>query len=147
MTEAQMRELVSAAFIAGWPTASGSVPFALENEGAAIPPSGSDFFAYLTVTPTSSQQRTTGKVGNRKVRRDAWIQVKLWGPADRGAAGIAGLCDAARKVLEMVSLPSPIAGDDPVTTQAAMAGPGQGTIDGRWYLGLVRIPAWFRETK
>lgn len=136
-----MRELVSATFAAGWPAAAPGVPLLLEDEAA---PSG-DSFAALTITSTTGTQMTHGRIGNRKVRRQGWIQVKLWGPADEGAAGIAGLSAAVLQLLEMVSLPSVVPGDDPVTTLAAQAGPS-GT-DGRWFMGLVRIPLWYVQTK
>lgn len=143
MTEVQMREAVSALFAASWPTASGGVPLALENE--ALP--SADTFAQLTILPTTSQQMTHGRSGKRRVRRNGWIQVKLWGPVDRGAEGLADLGDAAQAILEMVAIPSPVAGDDPVTTQAAMAGSAQGAVDGRWYMAVTRIPFWYVETK
>lgn len=136
-----MRELVCSTFAAAWPTASGGVPFALENE--ALP--SADTFVQLTITPTTGAQATHGKRGNRKVTRRGWIQVKMWGPANVGSAGLAALGDVAQGILEMVSLPSPIAGDDPVTTLAANNGPAG--EDGRWYMGLLRVPFWYRETK
>lgn len=153
MTEAQAVELIEAAFNAGWPTAAPGVAYSLNNEAAAT----GDAFALLTTLVTSSAQRTHGRIGNRKVKRDGWIQVKLWSPAGIGmrrtpseiSAGVpmrgAELADAVRALLEMIALPSPIAGDDPVTTMAAMAGPvGE---DGRWFLQLIRVPFWFTELK
>lgn len=144
-----MRELVSATFSAGWPVVAPGVPFGLENEGATLPPTDSEFFALLTITPTTSEQMTHGRPGNRKVRRNVWIQVKIWGPADTGTRTVAALGDAAQGLLEMVALPSPIAGDDPVTTQASLGsrrGAADG-IDGRWLITLTRIPGWYMETK
>lgn len=134
-----MRELVSSTFAAAWATAAPGVPLVLENEGI---PSG-DIQALLTIELTTSQQMTHGTRGARRTQRNGWIQVKLWSPANAGVAGAAALGDAVREILEMVSLPSPIAGDEPVTTQAANSGPS-GT-DGRWYMTLVRIPFWFVE--
>lgn len=136
-----MREVVSAAFKTAWEAAQPSVPLVLENE--ALP--SSDTFVLMTIAMTSAAQTTHGRVGTRRVRRDGWIQVKLWSPANAGAAGMAGLCDTVRGILEMVSLPSPVAGDDPVTTLAANMGPSG--ADGRWYMQLVRVPFWFRELK
>jgi hypothetical protein len=147
MTEAQMRELVSATFATGWPAIAPTVPFSLESEGAAIPPPDSEFFAYLSIQPTSSVQLTTGKRGVRKVRRNLWIQVKLWGPADQGSAAIAELSDKVADLLEMVSLTSPTAGDDPVVTQAAQSGPSGADTDGRWFMSVTRIPGWYMEVK
>lgn len=136
-----MRELVSATFATGWASAQPSVPLDLENE--ALP--SSDTFAALTITLTTSAQMTQGARKTRRVRRNGYVQVKLWTPADTGAAGGAGLADTVRTVLEMVELPSPLAGDEPVTTQAGNTSPIG--IDGRWYMTLVRIPFWYAETK
>ena len=141
MTEPQMRELISATFAAAWAGAAAGVPLVLENEAM---PSG-DTFAQLTITPTTSTQATHGRVGRRKVRRRGWIQVKLWGPTNAGAAGLTALGDVAQGILEMVALPSPIAGADPVTTMAANAGPSG--EDGRWYMNVLRFPFWYTETK
>ena len=145
MTEVQMRELVSAAFAAAWPAASGGVPFALENE--ALP--SSNTFVQLTITPTTSAQATHGKRGNRKVTRRGWIQVKMWGPANAGSAGLAGLGDIAQSILEMTSFPSPVPGDDPVTTLASDGARrlGGSDEDGRWYMGVVRVPFVFFERR
>jgi len=140
-----MRELVSSTFATGWRTAQPGVDFALENEGRRLPPVGSDSFALATIILTTSGQMTQGALGNRRVRRDGWIQVKLWTPADTGAAGAAGMADSVRGLLEMVEMPSPNAGDEPVVTAAGSTQP-VGT-DGRWYLTLVRIPMYFVETK
>ena len=140
-----MRELVSATFKAAWETAQPGVPLILENEAA---PSG-DEQVLLTIQPTMSQQATQGRAGTRKTRRNGWIQVKLWSPANAGTATATARGDAVRRILEMVSLPSPIPGDDPVTTMAESAGPrGHSSGDGsRWYMSLIRIPYWYFETK
>lgn len=143
MTEPQMRELISSTFAAAWSTAQPAVPLALENE--AMPTS--DTFAMLTIQPTTSELMTHGRAGTRKVRRNGWIQVKLWGPVDQGSAGLASLGDTAQGILELTSFPSPVAGDDPVTTYASQAGPSGASTDGRWYMALIRVPFWFRETK
>lgn len=137
-----MRELVSSTFVAAWATAAPGVPLALENE--ALP--SANTFALLTITPTNSQQMTHGRVGQRKVRRNGWIQVKLWGPANVGAHGLTALSDAALGILEMVAFPPPIPGDDPVTTMAASGGGGGLSTDGRWFMYVNRVPFWYRET-
>jgi hypothetical protein len=141
-----MRELVSDAFVTGWTAARPDVTFALENEGASLPPDNAAFFAYLTIVPTTSSQMTQGRSGTRRVRRDGWIQVKLWGPPGTGSSGLSGLVGTARDVLEMVSIPPSAPGsDEPVTTY------GASTLeiddDGRWFTMLVRIPFWYAETK
>ena len=146
MTETQMRELVSATFVAGWGAAQPLVPFALEDE--ALP--STDEFAVLTIVPTTGMQMTQGRAGTRRVMRRLWIQIKLWSPAGNGAARITELGDAAQNIFELQSLPSPIPGDDPLTIQAATgikrAGSADAT-DGRWTMLLVRLPAWYSETK
>ncbi len=86
-----------------------------------------------------------GRIGTRRVRRDGWITVKLWVPADTGTHGPAGLDDDVRRILEMVRLPSPIGGDEALTTFAANMLPVG--VDGRWYMSLVRVPFWYAETK
>lgn len=139
-----MRELVFGTFAAQWPTLSGGVPFALENESL---PTTADTFAQVTIVPTTSLQMTMGHLGIRRVRRNCWIQVKLWGPIDRGSAGLAALGDVVQTIFEMVELPSPVPGDDPVTTLAANAGASGASTDGRWYMGLVRVPMWYSETR
>lgn len=63
------------------------------------------------------------------------------------------LIDAAVQIIEMTSFPSPIAGEDPVTTQASIAGGviwwagADGELDGRWYKRFIRVPFWYCETK
>lgn len=136
-----MRELVMSTFDVAWRAAQPDVPLVLENE--ARPTSGQ--FVMLTIVPTSSQQMTQGRRGNRRVMRNVWLRVKLWGPVDEGSTGLAALGDAVQIILEMVSLPSPVAGDEPLTTLAAQSGPS-GT-DGRWSMGLISISAWYAETK
>lgn len=143
MTEPVMRELVASTFLAAWTTAQPDIPVVLDNE--AMPTA--DTFVSLTITPTTSRQATHGRIGNRKVRRDGWLQVKLFGPTNEGAAGLTALADVAQGILEMVSLPSPVPGDDPVTTLASNAGAGGADTDGRWFMQVLRIPYWFIETR
>lgn len=133
-----MREAVSAVFVAGWT----ATPFALDNE--AVPMSATSF-ATLTITPTTSSQMTQGAPRSRRVRRNGWITVKLWVPADTGAAGMSVLKDAARELLEAIAIPSPLASDEQITTMAGSDTPVG--VDGRWYMGLVRMPFWYSETK
>lgn len=146
MTEAQALELISSTFLTAWTEAQPLVPVVLENE--ALP--SVDEFAMLTTAMLGAQQRTHGKRGNRRVKREGWILVKLWSPANAGMQRPAQLADSVRQILEMVSMPSPISGDDPITTQAEVwsrrGSSGEGP-DGRWYMSLVRIPFWFRELK
>lgn len=143
MTETQMRELVSSTFVTAWTAAQPTVPLVLDNE--ALPTS--DTFISLTITPTTGEQMTHGRTGRRKVRRNGWLQVKLWGPANQGAAGLTALSDVAQDILEMVSLPSPVPGDDPVTTLAANAGTSGADSDGRFYQQVVRVQFWYVEVK
>jgi hypothetical protein len=138
MTEAQMREAVSAVFVAGWT----ATPFTLDNEAIDM---GSSSFASLTITPTTSSQMTMGARGTRRTRRDGWITVKLWVTADTGATGMAALKGAVRNLLEMISIPSPLASDEQITTLAGSDTPVG--VDGRWYMELVRLPFWYSETK
>ena len=140
MTEAQAIELISAIFAAAWPAEAPGVPLALENE--ALP--SADRFAMLVVTLTTSQQTTQGARRSRRVQRNGWIQVKTWSPANEGRAGAAELADAVRRIFELVDLPSPIAGDEPVRTFAGVT-QTIGT-DGRWYTQVVRVPFWYVET-
>lgn len=143
MTEPQMRELVMGTFKDAWLLAQPDVPLVLENEAL---PTTLDTFALLTIQPTVSQQTTMGPPGTRRVVRKAWIICKLWGPANTGSAGLAALGDAAQRILELKSFPSPVQGDDPVTTYAANAGPSGASTDGRWYMGLVRVAAdWWEQ--
>lgn len=141
MTEGQMREVVSAAFVSGWTTAQPSIPLALENE--ALP--SADSFVMLTIVTSNSQQATMGRTGTRRVKRQGYVQLKLWGPKDQGVAGITALADAAQGILEMKSLPSPLAEDDPVTFLASQN--GGNTTDGRWFMILTRLPFWYSETR
>ena len=140
MTEAQAIELISATFAAAWPVAAPDVLLVLENE--AVP--SADRFVMLVVTMTTSRQTTQGPKRTRRVQRNGWIQGKTWSPANEGRAGAAALADAVRRVFEQVDLPSPVPGDEPVTTFAGVT-QTIGT-DGRWYLQLVRIPFWYVET-
>lgn len=138
-----MRELIASTFVAAWQAAQPTIPLVLDNE--ALPTS--DTFVSLTITPTTSQQMTHGRTGRRKVRRNGWLQVKLWGPVNQGAAGLTVISDVAQGILEMVSLPSPVPGDDPVTTLAANAGPGGADTDGKFYMQVLRVPFWYVEEK
>ena len=136
-----MRELVSTTFANGWLAAEPLVPLALENE--TLP--SSDSFALLTIQLTTSLQMTQGAPSTRRVQRNGWISVKLWGPANAGAMGVALLADRARTLLEMVDMPSPVTGDEPVTTLAGVTRPA-GT-DSRWYMCVVQVPFWYSQTK
>lgn len=141
MTEPQMRELIMSTFAAAWATQAPTVPLALENE--ALPTSAQ--FALLTIVPTVSQQITMNRPGARRVKRSGWIQVKLWSPVDTGSASLSALGDVAQGILELKSFPSPVPGDDPVTTLAAQAGAGGAATDGRFYMAVVRVQYWFTE--
>lgn len=138
-----MRELVSATFATQWPIVAPGVPFALEDEPATIP----DEFALLSVVPTTGQQMTMGRAGTRRVRRNVWIQVKLWATAGQGVARISALGDAAQRIFELQSFAGPGLGD-PLTVQAATGIKRSGSADstdGRWTMLLVRMPAWYSE--
>jgi hypothetical protein len=145
VTEAQMRELVSATFAAGWDAAHPDIPLALDNEAIALPAAGS--FAALTVTPTTSQQQTAGRRGARRVTRQGWIVVKLWVLADSGTAALAGLVATVRNLFELVDLPSPVAGDDALVTSASNQQPGGPSTDGKWFMQLVRTPFTYTEQR
>jgi len=141
MTEAQANEVIAAAFVAGWPAASGNVPFVIDNFAITLPASG--FFAALTVTMTTSEQRTSGGPNTRLVERTGWITVKLWAPAGAGTAGTDALIAAVRALFEMQNLA--LVGDsetiDTKTTTKTPIG-----IDGLWYMTLARTPFSFYET-
>jgi hypothetical protein len=141
VTEAQMRELVAGTFLAGWTAALPDVPLWLEGE---VRPT-SDRFARLSVVPSASAQLTVGRAGTRRIRRHGWAVVKLWGPSNAGVAGVAAMVDVVKTILEVVSLDSPNASDERLTTQAANTEPGG--EDPRWLMMLVRIPFWYSETK
>lgn len=140
-----MRELVTTTFHDAWRAARPDVDLALENEGRDLLPVGEGSSVLLTIDLTSSQQTTQGARGNRRVRRNGWIQVKFWVPANVGSKPAAELADVARGILEMVSMPSPVPGNEPLVTQGAA--PSRGGEDGRWYMTLLRIPFWYVETK
>jgi hypothetical protein len=142
VTEAQMREAVAASFAAGWALAQPAIPLDLDNE---VAPSA-DAKALLQIQLTTSRQMTQGRNGTRRVQRQVWLAVKLWRPANEGSAALAGLADSARSLLEMVSIPSPVTGDEPVTTLASDGGVSPYT-DGRWWMQVVRVPGWYAETK
>ena len=139
MTEAQAIELISATFVAGWTSRRPDVPFALEND--ALP--SADIFVALVVTMTTSRETTQGRSRTKRVQRNGWIQVKTWQPANTGRAGAAALAGQVRGILESVSLPSPLPGDEALTTQAGTT-LTIGT-DGRWFMQLVRIPFWYAD--
>ncbi len=143
MTEGQAIEALSAAFVAGWEAAEPAVPFALDNELVTLPTSGS--FAAFNTLFTTSQQMTQGAPSTRRVRRQGWIQVKIWTPAgDRSqtAAGLAGTC---RDIFELKTFDGPIFGEEPITVQSGWYAPVSN--DGRWYIVLSRFPFWFAETR
>lgn len=140
-----MRELVSATFLEAWRATQPDVDVALENEGRALPPVGSGSLVLLTIDVTTATQRTQGGRGIRRVQRGGAIQLKFWTPANAGSGPAAQLGDAARTILELVTLPSPVPGDEALVTQGAM--PSRGAEDGRWYMTLLRIPFWYVETK
>ena len=146
MNEAQAIELISAAFAAQWPAASGHVPFVLENRtlNRVTPPVGADTFAFLTTQHTLSEQRTSGDPGTRYVERAGWIVVKLWGPAGAGRAGTAALAGAVRAIFEMARLDPPD-GSESLDTLASLT--TEIGTDGRWYMTMVRTPFSYFETK
>jgi hypothetical protein len=142
VTEAQAIELIAATFADGWTAGRPEVPFAIENEPAAMPSSGS--FALLTIVPTTSDQATSGEVGTRLVARNGWIQVKLWTPAGGGIAGAHTLVQVVREIFEMQNLVGPDGGES-IDTRVTSTMP-LGT-DGRWFMLLARTPFTFFETK
>lgn len=144
MTEAQMRETLTLAFLAQWPTLQPLVPFSTENEaGFTLPDSGS--FAYFTIQMSTAKATTQGAVGSRRYQRNAWIQVKLWVPAGDRTAGAAALADSVRAIFEGNSFASPVPGQEAIQVFAASDAPGDN--DGRWLTRLIRLPLWFAETK
>lgn len=144
MTEPQMRELVMGTFAAAWSVQAPSVPLVLENEAF---PSGFTSLCMLTVTPTVSTQMTMGRAPFRRIRRQGWIQAKLWAPPDVGSRDLAALGDIVQDILEFRSLPSPLPEDDPITILGAQAGASGASTDGKFYLALVRLPFWYTETR
>lgn len=142
MTEAQANEVITAAFVTGWPAASGNVPFVTDNFAITLPASG--FFAALTITPTTTAQLTSGEADTRLVDRSGWITVKLWGPAGAGTAGTDALVEAVRGLFEMKNLAR--VGDSETIDTGTTTKTPIGT-DGRWYMVLARTPFTFYETK
>jgi hypothetical protein len=132
MTEAQAIELIDAAFVAAWPTATGNLPLALENE--ALPTSSS--FGLLTIKHTVSQPRTSGGlVGTRRIERRGWIFVKLWTPSNQGRKGFSTLADIVRGILEIKQLGS---SGDQLTIDAGLT-QEVGDSTG-YYIGVVQFP-------
>jgi hypothetical protein len=138
-----MRELISATFTAAWESAHPDVPLIIENEAL---PSG-DFQILLTIVPTTSQQATMARPGERRVRRNGYAQVKLWVPAGAATLVASTLGDEAQAILELKQLPSPVASDEPITFLPSSAGGAGAVTDGRWYMTLVRIPMYWFERK
>lgn len=131
-------------FAAAWATQAPDVPLVLENEAF---PEGFDKLCLLTIIPTVSTQSTMGRAPFRRVRRQGWIQCKLWSPVNVGSAALSALGDVAQGILELKSLPSPLPEDDPITILAAQGGASGADTDGRWYQALVRMPFTYSETK
>lgn len=149
MTEPQACEAITKAFVT-WAAAQSSpgLSYAVENELGAlptIPPATSSRFALLTITPTTSDQLTSGEVGARFVGRNGWIQIKLWVPSGERTAGIGALESSARTAMEMQNIIGPVATDETIDTRAGYVQ----TVgnDGRWYMQVLRIPYTFFETK
>ncbi|HET9893236.1 MAG TPA: hypothetical protein VFQ42_22350 [Mycobacterium sp.] len=136
-----MREVVSAAFVTGWRAQRPDVPVWLENEAQPT----ADAYVSLTITPTTSRQMTLGRAGTRRVQRQVYLQVKIWSAKDAGSVPLAALGDVAQGILEMKSFGGS-ASDEPVITQLAQAVLGKAT-EHRWSIAIMRIPAWYSETK
>ena len=129
MTEAQAIELIDAQMVAQWPTVSGGLPLALENE--ALPTA--DSFAMLTIKHTVADPYTAGPAGSRRVERRGWIFVKLWGPADAGRKGISTLADGVRSIFEGQQLST--GSGEPVTISTGLT--QEVGVDGRYYMVVV----------
>jgi hypothetical protein len=152
VTELEAVEAIKAMFVAAWDAQLPGIPLALENE---IMPTA-DTFGMLTIQHTGGAQRTTGGRGIRRVERTGYLNVKLWTPAGVGTsrspdeivAGVAPrlteLSAIVRGILEMVDIDAPSGGES-ITTQAAI--PPVTSTDGRWAMGLVRVPFTYAETK
>ncbi len=134
-----MRELVIGTFDAAWRIAQPSVPAIYENE--VIPDGPTQVM--LTIVLTTEQQTTQGAAGTRRFVQQGWLQVKTWSPVNAGTAGAAAMCDSIRKILRGVSMPSPVVGDEPLTTLAPSAGPSGS--DGSHWMTLTRVPFSYTE--
>lgn len=146
MTEVDAHEALSARFAAQWPDAAPGVPFAIENEPGelpAIPPNEADSFALFQLVPTTSSQMTMGGPGEREIRRNGWIQIKLWTPAGARTDGMGQLAQAVRSLFEFKS----IAGVDASTETIDVLDctPQSTQNDGRWYSRVIVAPYQFFE--
>lgn len=141
VTEAQAIELITQAFVDRWTAAMPAVPFTLRND--ALP--SSDTFVLMTAMVTTGQLTTQGPRGTRRIERRGWVQIKTWAPAGGGARSSAQLADAARAVLELVTIPPAVAGDEAITTLASTT--TDPTVDGQYENQVVRIPFVFAERK
>lgn len=127
MTEAEAEEAIKQRWIAEWSAAQPTVPFTLDNESFDSVAN----WARLTIIPTTRAQTTMG--ANAKHETRGQIMVQLFGAADTGGAGLAGLCDAVRTIFERKRFGSPAV---IVTYEGASRGP---TTDGRWYMRVVSV--------
>lgn len=142
MTEAQATELITATFVAQWPTLAPFVPYVLENRKLL----SVDTFVHMSVQSTEAGggQLTSGEPGTRLVGRGGWIVVKIWTPAGAGVFAARQLVETVRSVFEMKNLV--LSGDaESVDTQATV--PTVIGTDGRWYMMLARTPFTVLEMK
>lgn len=138
MTEAQAVEAISARFLAAWPGASGSTPFALVNEARLAV----DTFAQLQFLPGIRQPISQG--ASRMYESHTWVVVQLWTPVNAGAAPMATLIDAARAVFERQTL---TVGSERLTMDAGMTRGVAKNFDGRWDISAVQFDAWWFESR
>ena len=132
LTEA--REAVYLRFVSNWTL----TPYVFDNEGSDSLDGDSVAWARLSVREVGGGQRTLGRVGNRRYRRQAIVFVQLFTPIDAGVLAAGTLAQAVRTIFEGVSFGDLDFNDVRVR---------EATPDEKWHQTIVEAVFDFEETK
>ena len=130
-TESQAKEIVYQEFISLW---AGETEVTLENE--SFTPANK--YVRITIRQLGSNQRTLGRTGNRKFRRDALVLIQVFTPADTGTGESDRLSKLAANIFEGKRLNGLSFG----SVSSRGVGPS-----GSWYQALVEAPFDYDEIK
>lgn len=133
MNQFEARKAIAQAWIAQWPTLSGSVPFAIDKDPKfeVVP------YARVEINfDDDNEQHTMGNPGNRKFLRRGLIVVSFWTAPGSGMGQIDQFTEYARTMFEEVRLAA-TGTEEGVRTFAA--NPGRAVDDGEYAMASVGI--------
>lgn len=140
MTQADATKALYQAWMASWPTLSGSIPFVFDND--VIDESGT--YARVFVTSALSEQYSLGAPGNRRFCRLGTVVVRLKGPGNVGRKQLDLLVGFVRTIFEGVSLAA-TGTELGVKTYATSV--SEGPPDGQYWQLMLSTPFEFYEIR